>query len=287
MPLANPSTIFGFHHATIFDRETKELTPIIVTQAYTPSLSEETIDLNGGASPYPWDSAGGTADSTIGFTVSQFDLNILRYLGGDVSSAYTENASGEAAGFASALINEIGTSVFSATTGIATVSVKSGGNPKFGNYLVKAVTSTTVDVYLDCLLDGVPMINNSMKITSSPLTITSGGSVEIPGVDLELDGGSGTIGLTTGDIASFNARPQNDYNYEYRLGDASKPEFGLRIYTERLGTNKYRAWDFPRVKANGINPSGAAKEWSQIEAECKMLYDNEKGYAGRLIVVNR
>lgn len=289
MPLSNPVTAFGIHQATIIDRDTKVMHPLLVLGDFSPEITEENIKLFGGSNAYPWDTAQGNAESNISFTVKQYDLPVWRYFAGDGPNSYVEDANGDTAGAASALSNLIGTSVFNASTGIATATVKSGENPKYGEYLVKAVTSTTVDVYLDNNLDGVSYVDDNLKITSSPLTITASSAVEIPGANLELNGGSGTISLTTGDIAKFNAKPINTYNFDYYLGatGASKKEFGLRVFLEKLDGNKYRTLYLPRVKANGISPSLPEKDWSTFETELVILFDSALGHAGHVQIIGR
>ncbi|MEM0951930.1 MAG: hypothetical protein AAGI66_07290 [Cyanobacteria bacterium P01_H01_bin.74] len=286
MSTNTPITAFGFHEAVIKDRLTHKIHPIRITESYTPNFSEENIPLNGGSSSFAWDNASGYSESSLSLTIAQYDLAILRYFGGDGGN-YTENLSGDSVGYASALVNRIGSSVFDSTTGIASVAVASGGNPKFGNYYIKAVSSNTVHVYLDNSLDGLSEYDNNGRITNTPLTLVAGVSIVIPGTGIELIGGSGSINLTVNDIASFYARPKNTYNFEYLLGKDAKPEFDLSIYTEKLGVNKYRGWHFPRVKANGFNPSGTAKEWSQIETELIVLFDPVFNYAVKFTAIER
>ncbi|MEM0951939.1 MAG: hypothetical protein AAGI66_07335 [Cyanobacteria bacterium P01_H01_bin.74] len=285
MTKKNPITLFGFHQAVIQDRVTKTLYPLLVTKAYTPNLTEENIPLNGGSSSFAWDNASGYSESSLSLTIAQYDLAILRYFGGDGIN-YVENVSGDPNGHASELVNKAGSSMADTVTGIISTSVVPGQNPKFGNYYIKAVSSNTVHIYLDNSLDGLTEHDNYGRITSTPITINTGTTVIIPGTGLQLTGGSGIINLTPNDIASFYARPKNTYNFEYLLGKDAKPEFSLSIYTEKLGLDKYRAWHFPRVKANGFNPSGTAKEWSELESELTILYDSAENYAAKFIVIN-
>lgn len=289
MPLSNPITSFGIHQATIIDRTTHEQFALKVLGDFSPELVEEMIKLYGGSNSYPWDTAPGNAESNISFTVKQYELPVWRYFAGDGPNSAVEDANGDVAGAVTALTNLVGTSLANPTTGLAAPTIVAATNPKFGEYLVKAASPTTVNVYLDNDLDGVAYVDDSLKITASPLTITTGAATVIPGTGIELNGGSGTIGLTASDIARFSAKPINNYNYDYYLGaaGASKKEFGLRVFMEKLDGNKYRTMYFPRVKANGISPTSPEKDFSTFETELTVLYDAALGYAGRMQVIGR
>ena len=290
MALSNPITGFGIHQATLRDKTTKEQHALCVIGDFTPELTQENIPLHGGKSVYPWDVAQGTAESTIGMTVSQYDLHVLKYLAGFGSSNVTENLSGDATGYVSSLTNEIGTSVFDATTGADSVAIVTDGNPIYGDYIIEATGADTVDVYLNNNLDGVEFQDDDLKITSSALTVLgTSGTIAIPSTDLEIVGGTGTIAMTTGDKASFHARPQNAYNYEFKGGapDAAKSEFELFLFLEKHSNGKYRTLYFPRVKANGISFNVAAKEWASFETELMVLFDQAYGAAWGFEVIGR
>lgn len=290
MALSNPVTGFGIHQVTIEDRTTFARFTAMVLGDFGNENKEEQIPLQGGSSPFPWDTATGYADSKISLTFMQYDLNLLKYLGGynGTTANYTEDADGDAAGAASTLVNKSGSSVFHATTGVASVAPKSSQNPVFGNYLIKAVTSTTVDVYLDNNLDGVAFVNDALKITASPLTITAATGVDIPGANVTLTGGSGTIGMTTGDIAQFSIKPINTYNFEYKGGAPGtvKPEFKMTAFLEKLNTS-YRCIEYPRVKANGVSFNAKKKDWSSFESEFMVLFDSAVNYAFKFTAINR
>ncbi len=290
MTLSNPTSMFGLHMATIRDRVTKETHPMRIIMEANPDFSQENIPLQGGRSPFPWATAPGYAEASLSLTIAQYDLNILKYLQGYGAATYSENASGDATGNVTAVINEVGTSAVNATTGVASVQVKSGANPVFGDYILEVTGADTVDIYLNNNLDGVTFQTDDMKITSSALTVPgTGGTIEIPGVNLEIVGGSGTIAMTTGDKLSFSVRPVNTYNFELAGGasDEVKPEFELFIFTEKLPGGMYRALHVPRVIANGVSPSMEAKGWAQLESELMVQYDSALDYAWKFRSIGR
>ncbi len=291
MTLSNPITVFGVHQITLEDRATHDLFTALVLGDFSFDNSQEQIELRGGSSPYPWDAADADAEAGNKVTFLQYDLNLLKFLAGVNSTIpnYTEDTDGDAAGAVSDFANLIGTSCKHATTGIASIAPKSALNPVYGTYFIKVVSATTVDVYLDNNLDGLTYVNDSLKITASPLTIPgTGGTVDVPGANLTITGGSGTVGMTTGDMASFFAKPINNYNNTYNFGapGASKPTFAMRVFTEKLGS-KYRTLYFPKVRANGVSFNMPRKDWSSFETEIKVLFDPAAGYACQSRIVGR
>jgi len=289
MSLSNPIQSFGVSQATIEDRTTHDISPLVILGEVKSELSQELIDNYGGSNPFPWASAPGKADGSLSITVKQYDVNILKYFAPFIASALTENTSGDAAGATVNLANVTGTSVFNATTGIASVAPTATLSPVFGDYILKAVSATTIDVYLDNQLDGVSYINDALKINATPITIPgTGGTVTIPSTNITLTGGSGAVAMTIGDMARFNARPINSYNYEFliaKTGSAFR-EFGIKIFAEKIGSG-YRVLHLPRVIANGVPINFPEKEWSTFDATLKILFDSTVGYAAKWIVVGR
>lgn len=289
MPMPNPVNIFGIHQATIVDRQTHEMRTLKLLSEASPDLSEEVINLNGGSSPHPWNTASGYASSELPVTIKQFDLHALKYFGGYLAGETNiiEDDDGDVAGNVSSLTNVIGT-LQKADTGIASVTITTSGSLKYGDYLVKAASATTVHVYLNNDLDGLELQDENMRITATPLTIPNdSGVVAIPGTGLSLTGGTGTVALTTGDAATFSVRPINAYNYIYRGGaGVTKPEFSLYIHFEKLGSGSYRSLYLPRVKSNGVNPQHSEKEWASFESTLTILNDASKGYAWQLKVID-
>jgi len=293
MTLSNPVTLYGVHQVTIVDRTTKAMHTALVVGSFGMDNKQEQKPLQGGSNPYPFDTAPGYAEAKTTLKFMQYDLNLLRYLGGDGANAYTEDTDGDAAGVVSSLTNEVGTSVANATTGIASIAPKSSENPVFGDYFAKATGAATVDIYLNNNLGGVEFQDDTLKITASALTVPgSGGTVDVPDANLTITGGSGTVAFVTADIASFNVKPINTYNFEYKFGadGNSLPEFSMYVLGEKLDSgeaSKYRSLYMPRVKGNGVSFESQAKEWSSFETEITVLFDATAGYAAKMQVINR
>ena len=198
----------------------------------------------------------------------------------------TENAA-EASGAVTTLTNKNGTSVQVATTGIASVGLKAGetADLKDGVYVVKAVSATTVDVYAISDIyfregDDVTYQDDDGKITASALTISTGAAVEIPNTGVELTGGSGTIGMTTGDTAIFEIRSTNEGSFEYEYSENPTPiEFGCYFFSQKKANGEYQRLYVPRCKLSSFPTGMTEKEWQEAEVTIKVLYDNAAGYS--------
>ncbi len=175
----------------------------------TMTLSSEFEELFGGSNKFAWAVEAKTISSEWTATVKTMpDFMFELFLGASVSSI-----SASATGTVNTLENVNGTSVFKATTGIASALVLTGSEVdlKDGVYIVKAVTATTVDVYALTdiefkKLGGAVLsyLDDDLKVTATPLTITATTAVTIPNSGVKLTGGSGTIAMVVGETARFH-----------------------------------------------------------------------------------
>ena len=280
MALTQPRTIFGIHSVTPYNRSTGEYYGILkVLQSSSLSLSGELINLNGGSNNYPWQVENGLITSEVSLSLNEYpDFLFNLALGKNPTSI-----SAETTGNVSTLTNKYGTSVVSATTGVATVTATSSDESdlKFGKYLIKAASSTTIDVYASTDIDfargtDTAYINDLLKINSSPLTITASTGTALADYGLTFTGGSGTIGMTTGDTATFEVRPINTGATTLTVGSTTDtfPEFGMLIMAEKQGTGKIFEIDAWRCKLLGMPIGFTAKEFSNAEITVRMLYDS-------------
>lgn len=292
MPLSAPRTEFGIHQMTALSRTTGlPYGKIEVLGNFSAENTREFIDLYGGSNPNIIDSENGNVTGDVSITVKEFRSFLYTLAGYDVS-AIASNSDGEVS---SALANKYGTSVYSATTGIATATVKSGSEAdvKDGKYIVKAVTSTTVDVY--AVFDNEFQVgtdltyqDDTMKITASPLTITTSSAVEIPGTGIELTGGSGTIALTVGDTAVFETRSPNSGGFEASYGPSPDPiEFECYMTSQTKSNGEFVVEHFPRVKFASVPAGMSEKEWHEAEVTLKVLYDSDLGYSRKKVDITK
>lgn len=291
MALSTARSVFGIHSITTYNPATFEpYGTAKVIGSLSLTFSGEQIPLNGGSLLYPWAVEKGVISTEGSFLlreVPDWSFEALQGAAATVNSA-------EAGGSVTTIANVGGTSVVAAT-GIASVGVKSGSEAdvKSGMYVVKAASSTTVDVY--CMSDvdflrgtDLVFVNDALKITSSPLTITSSTPVTIPSCGLELTGGAGTIGMTTGDTAWFDARSINTASRTVTVGKSGEtiPDIGILCAAQKKGSGEIFFLDLFKVAASGFPYNLTEKAWMESEVSFQAFYDATRNGVYREIYVD-
>jgi len=253
------------------------------------ALEASSVDNRGGSSLYARATEITEVDSNATFNLKSYpDWIFPVFFGATVANV----AASAANGTITALTNEVGTSVFSATTGITTATLTTGkeADLKSGWYMVIGVTATTVDVYrastfqstrgADLFLD-----SDTLKITTTPLTVTASSAVVLPGTGIDLTGGSGTIALTVGDVAFFQVTTPHNGISNITLGayGVTFPEHELIIVGKQRGSGEtamIRCYKAQAVSGGTINFSQS--DFSSTDITVKLLYDATKGGIGLL-----
>lgn len=282
-------TSFGIHQATFKSTSDTDKSWGIakILGSAEPDLKQELIPLEGGSSIVPWGAAPGRASGELTLTIREYTKEILQFLAPYISGSLVEDADGEAAGSITTIANALGTSVVDATTGIASVAIATASSLAPGNYKVVATGAATVDLYVD--FDGTGNASyqdNAGKINDSAITIPgTGGTVDSHG--LTFTGGSGTIALTSGDVATFTVNPISNYlltSYFGKNGACSK-EFELTIYSECVG-GKVRRTTYPRCVASASTPvQFLENEWASMEATIQVLQPETVDYVAETLFI--
>ena len=268
----NQLTSFGIHQAyfeQISDPTYSAIAKIL--DSAESDLAPELIPLTGGSAQLPWGAAPGLAAGTLTLPIKEYSQELLRFLAPWSSDVDTLDVDGEASGSITTAANAKGTSVVNATTGIASITIATASSLKPGRYKLVATAAATLDVYLDNDLSGSSYQNNSGKINTTAITITSGGATSYLG--LTITGGSGTIGFTTGDIATFTVNPSSSFLYKRKGGliGTTPIEFKLTIFGEKVN-NKIRTTTYNRCVASSDNSiKYLNKDWASIEATIQIL----------------
>ena len=293
MTTSTPIQSFGIHQITMKDLTDPSIIGVgKVLGDVTPDLTQELIDNRGGSAAFPWSSAPGEATGEISIIVKQYDKNILRFLNPYVSGSLVEDDDGDAAGYASTITNIVGTSVVSATAGIASVAVDAAtavAGLSYGDYIIKATAAATFDIYIDMDISGTaPYVDDTYKVNSASITNPgTGGTVTAHGITFTA--GSGASAFVTGDVARFSVRPINSYMLtDYLMLSGSAPqEFELTVVGEKIG-NKIRVIKFPRcIAGGGGNLKFIYKDWSTIETTIKILQPASVNYVAAQEFMNR
>ncbi len=282
MALSQPRALFGIHSVSPYSRTDGLFYGTLkVLGGSSLSLSGELVELMGGSSKYAWAIEDAKIDAEMSLKIREYpDFVFELFLG----KAPTSN-SAEASGNASAVANKKGTSVMSATTGItSSLTVGTAADLKFGKYVIKAASATTVDVYFSSDADlargsNGTYQNDGLKITASALTVTASTPTAIPNFGLSINGGSGTIGMTSGDTATFEVRPVNSKSMTVTIGSSSDsvfPEFGAIVMGQKRGSGEMIEIDALRVKGVGLPLGFEENAFSESEIKAKCFYDAEQ-----------
>lgn len=291
MALTANKSAFGIHSIAAYNPDTFVPYGIIkVLGTMTMNFQGETIPLNGGSQLFPWAIENGAITTEGSFVSREVPDWVFEAFQG---SAATTNAA-ESGGAATTIANIGGTSVVAAT-GIASVGVKSGSEAdvKSGMYVVKAASATTVDVYhlsdVDFLRGtDLAFVDDTLKITSSALTIATTTAVTIPSCGLELTGGAGTIGMTTGDTAWFDARSINTGSADVTVGSSGQtiPDVGLYCAGQKKGNGELFILDIMRAKVAGFPFNFNEKAWMESEINFQAFYDSTRNGVYRYIQID-
>jgi len=242
------------------------------------SLSAEFEDLFGGSNKFAWASEAKTISSEFTATVKSMpDFLFEVYLGASVSTTAPA-----ALGTSGTLTNKKGTSLVAAT-GIVTVGIKGGSEAdlKAGQYVVIATSPTAVDVYaltdID-FLEGTDLtyVDDALKITASPLTITLGGATEIPSLGVELTGGGSAIAMTAGDTATFSLAKAHGGISEITIGQAATtfPEHGMLALAQKRANGDLLEIEIFKAAGAGFPLALEETVFAIPELTIKLLYDS-------------
>lgn len=283
MALSQDRIIFGIHSFTPF-RKTDELPYGIlkVIGSSNIALSAEQELLYAGSNKFPWAAESKTISTEISAKVKAYPGFLFElFLGASVIDAGVD-----AAGTISALANIKGTSLFNASTGIASVTVipsTGAADLKFGRYVFKAVSATTVDVYAMSDIDlkrgtDAAFADDSLKISGPHTVANTGGTTDIAALGLRITGGSGTVALVTGDTIAFDVLPPSQKSSRITVGgsDTSLPAFGADFLAQKRATGEMFEIRAFNVVANGLPISLEELVFSQPEIKMIALYEAAK-----------
>lgn len=282
MSLSNPRVLYSIHAVTPYNiSDGLFFGTFRVLKGSTFTLGGEIIELRGGSNRFPWANEDGNITADLQINCAEYPNFLFELFLGKAPTSITAEANGNC----STLTNKKGTSVVAAT-GIATATVKAAekADLKFGKYVVKVVDSTTVDVYASTNIDfqrGVDkdFQDDLLKITATPLKITTSTAVEIPDFGIELTGGAGTIALVAGDTATFSVRPvTTKTSMTAVFGGLSDvfPEFGTLLYSAQRGNGEIFETDVYRVKSIGLSLGAQEKAYSEYSVTGKASYDSDR-----------
>lgn len=253
----------------------------------------EVVKNTGGASPHAHAVEEGLITTDITLSLGELPDWVLQVFSG---AEVTKNVAEPNGAVSKALENVEGVSVLSATTGISSVSLKAAGadNLKTGKFILKALSATTFDVYALSSLDfgrGVKMqyVDESLKINSTPIAVTTSAATEIPALGIEVNGGTGTIDMTVGDTATFEVRSPNDGSSSIVVGSTTSKyvEVGLILSAQESSSGQLFIIEVFRAKGVGVPLGLTAKEFAKTEITLTGFLDTDKDAIYKIESVNK
>ncbi len=280
MSLADPRIIYGVHSISPYNRTTKLPYGILkVIGSANLALTSDLEQLFAGSNKYAWAAENKTVATELTAKVKAYPGFLFSlFLGATVTDTGVD-----AAGTCSTLTNQNGTSLKHATTGIASIAVKAAqkANLKFGKYILKVLTSTTVGLYSLSDIDStrgtdIVFTDDTLLVTLTIATITSAGTIAMDDVGLELTGGSGTIGMTVGDTASFEVLPPSVKSSAIVVGKSTDtfPAFGALLLSQKRATGEMFEIDAHNCVGGGLPINMEENAFSQPELKMTCLYDS-------------
>jgi len=280
MALSDPRIIFGVHSVSPYKRSTKEFYGILrVLGGSSLSLTGELIKLNGGSSKYPWAVEDGLITAEMSLKPKEYpDFLFELFLGKAPTSAGVD-----AAGTVSAIVDASGSSIVDASTGIASASViptTGAAELKFGKYVVKYASATTVDIFASTNIDFArgtdEDYDDDLLLVHSGLSITTGGNSDVASLGLRFVGGSGTIAFSAGDTATFEVKTPSSKSMSVTIGANSDvfPEFGAILMAKKRGNLEMFEVDALRCKGVGLPMGLEENAFSEAEIKAECFYDS-------------
>ncbi len=198
------------------------------------------------------------------------------FLGATVTDAGVDSS-----GTVTTVTNFKGTSLVAAT-GIASVTVKSASkaNLKFGQYVLKVLTSTTLGIYLLSDIDiargtaGV-YVDDTLQLTESTITITASTGSDLTDLGLTITGGAGSISMTVGDTATFSVLPLSQKSSSIVVGASPTtfPAFGALLLAQQRATGEMFEIEAHNCVGGGLPINLSENAFSEPELTMSCLYD--------------
>lgn len=279
--LSQPRILYGIHSFTAASR--LDGTPygmLKVVSGGNIALTSEIEKLFAGSNRYAWAAENKTVDTEFTCKVKAYPNFLFELFLG----ATATDASNDAAGTVSTVTNVKGTSAVAAA-GIASISVKAAqkANLKFGKYIIKVLTSTTIGIFLLSDIDAnrgtdVVYTDDSLQLTLSTITIAAATGVDIDSLGLTITGGAGPIAMTVGDTAEFEVLPPSSKNTNIVVGRSTDtiPAFRALLLAQKRATGEMFEIFAPNCVGGGLPINLAENAFSEADLKVAILYDQSQ-----------
>ena len=271
---------FGVKSLILYDQDTfipKGIFEVIGAVEYSGEV--EQLPLTGGHHKGPFAVEAGEQTNTLTATLKEYPNFAFEMFD---NATKTETTGEDATGFVDTIANQIGTSVFDAATGIASVAaiVGSEGILPFGRIVVVGTSDPTkVNVYLqgDVSSGEIPIVDELPLLAADLVIAGTGATTDLTDYGIEFTGGSGAVAFTEDDVAYFDVRPTNSKSTKIKVGnDSTVSRFGAILVRPRTSEGKQIITRFPNVRGVGMSFGATSREFSEFEQTFTPLYCNDE-----------
>ncbi len=264
-------TVFGVHSFAPYNITTGQVygqAPIIASGEF--SLAGDVIELTGGSSKFPWNVADGKITAELNLNIKEYPDFLYEIFMGKAPTVTAVSG-----GDVGTIANKSGSTIVSATTGIASVAIDTAADLKTGVYTVVADSADTADVFISSDIDGVTLSDTDTLLV---------GNIDISAANDTLAGisfvkGSGAIAFTIGESAQFSVISNDATSVsEVVVGGTSDvyPYFGCYLYAQKQGSAEIFELDIYKLKNIGMPIVFTESEWSEMSVTAKASYDADR-----------
>lgn len=279
MAIEKVRDFFGIKYVIPYNLTTKK--PLVVLRAIGEISFENNVDavsLVGGHTNAPYDVEYGQPDPSLTGTVREYPAELFQIM--ETCTVTTVGA--QASGNVSSPTNGQGTSVFGGSNGISNVTVSGATSLIFGQYVLVALSATTLGLYVNGLSDSFLDMQANVVAT---ISTTSAGSVAVAAAGITLTV-VGTPNYTIGDTCYFEVKPINTGSTEVLVGTGTVPTtFGVRCIFPRKSDGVLHYIDIFQVSARGMSWKGVSREFSEFDINWKPLARSSDGAVYQMVRV--
>lgn len=270
MSIEKVRDFFGVRYLIPYNRTTKKpLAVLRVIGEFSYENSIEAVNLLGGHADAPWDTEYSQPQPAITGTVREYPAELFQLM---ETSTVTENSAEASGALDVSPTNGQGTSVINSTNGIATLSITTAADLIFGQYVLVATGTQTLDLHINGLVDA---FDNIEARVVEGISTTTAGSVAISGYGITLTV-VGTPNYTIGDTGYVDIRPINTGSTEIVVGTGTVPSnFGCRCIFPRKSDGVLHYIDIFNIAARGMSWGATSREFSETQINWTPLVESD------------
>lgn len=276
--LSDPRIIYGIHSISPYSRTDGTPYGILkVVGSADIALSSALEQLYAGSNKYAWAAENKVVNAEFKAKVKAYPGFLFSlFLGATVTDSGVD-----AAGTVSAAVNKKGTSIIAAT-GIVTPTVLSASkaNLKFGKYVIKALTTTTLAVYLlsdiDITRGTAAVYSDDTLVLVETISIATTVATNITDLGLIFTGGASATAFVAGDTATFSVLPPSTKSSSIVVGQSTDtfPAFGALLLAQKRATGEMFEIDAHYCVGGGLPINFTEQAFSQPDLTVACLYDS-------------